>query len=1036
MIARSFIDRPILSSVIAIIIFLTGLISMNLLPVEQFPNILPPQINVQASYAGANAETVANSIAAPIEQQVNTVENIIYMYSNCSSSGDYGLNIFFNIGYNVEQALIDVENKVNNATPQLPDEVQKSGVKVLKQTPAFLQVIALQSPEGRYDEIFLSNYASINIVDDLQRTPGVSSVKIINDRTYAMRIWLDPNLLAKYKLTTNDVANAIRDQNTEYSVGRLGELPTKTPVELTLSLRTTDRLSTPDEFNNIIVKSNPDGSIIYIKDLGYAELGAQSYNVQSKLDGIPSIAIAIYQQFDANALQVAREIQEKMKQISKNFPIGMEYSIPYDTTRFVKASIQEVVKTIFEAAILVSLVVLVFLQNIRITLVPVQAMVISIVGTFAGLLALGLSINTLTLFALVLSIGIVVDDAIVVIENVERNMRLTGQSGKESAYKAMGEVSGPIIAIVLVLCSVFLPVAFLGGISGELYKQFGLTISISVLISGLVALTLSPALSAIIIHKIPEPNRFSKAFNHSFDRLTHHYLRVARSLIVNPLLGGLIFITMCLAALFLFFHVPTGFIPLEDQGRLITVVNMPEGTSLPRTEKTMDEVQQIALKDPAVEHFFDLIGYSFLNQLNVTNQGVGFAILTDWSIRHAKDLRAPAIFRRLSNQYQEIPEGQIFLFNPPSIQGLGSVGGFEFWIENRGNENYSYLEQVTQKMIEKASLRPEIGNLITTIKSDAQQIFIDIDRAKARVLQVPISDIYATLQSLFGSFYVNNFNKFGRVYRVMIMAESEFRKMPSDIEDVYVRSMQGKMIPLSSLVNLKNASGPTIVSRFNAFPAAKINGDAAAGYSSGQAIAAMEEVAKEYLPEDMAYSWASESYQEKQAHGSASKMLIGGLLMIFLILAALYEKWTAPFAILLAVPFGIFGALTSIWLLHRNNDIYFQIGLITVIALSAKNGILIVEFALIKMKEGMSLLDAAIEAGRLRLRAILMTSLTFIFGAIPLIISSGAGANSRISLGIGVIGGMSSATFLAVFFIPLFFFLIMKYFARVKESQI
>lgn len=1021
MLSTFFIERPIFASVIAIVITLVGLVAMTSLPIEQYPNITPPQILVATAYPGASAETVAETVAATLEQQINRSQNLIYMYSQSSASGDLSLSAFFEIGTNIEQAQIDVQNQVNLVFPTLPFDVQRQGISVQKQSPTFLAIIAIQSPSGRYDEIYTSNYASINIVDELQRISGVSDVRIIGARDYSMRLWLKPDRMAQLKLSTSDVIKAIREQNGQYAVGRIGQAPTKEFVELTLPVTAQGRLDNPKDFEKIIIRANPDGSMIRLKDVGRAELGAQNYDVIGEFNGKPTTLIAIYQQYGANALDVVNHVKATMKSLSKNFPAGIEYSIPYDTTKFVKASIKEVVLTIVEAAILVIIIVYVFLQNMRATLIPVQAMLVSIIGTFAGMYLFGLSINTLTLFGMVLAIGIVVDDAIVVIENVERNMRERRLSAKDAAIKAMEEVTGPVIAIVFVLCSVFLPVAFIGGIAGQLYKQFAITIAISVIISGVVALILSPSVSALLLKAQHEPTRFAKWFNAGFDWCTNIYVKGVEWLIVRRFVGFLLFGLLCAAIALLFYIVPSSFVPSEDQGYIISAAILPDGSSIGQTEKVTKKVEAIALADPAVEGQIALSGFSLLEGLNKTSSACYFTILNDWSQRKSPALHANGILRTLAKQYALIPDALILSFNPPSIMGMGTVGGFEFWLQNRGAGNNAFLEASTREFIAKANERPELRNVSTMIDTSSKQIYVDLDREKARSLGVSLADVYQTLQVLLGSYYVDDFNKYGKVYHVMLQAEPEYRKMPEDIGEIYVRSQSGVMIPLESIVTVKNTIGPSLISRFNGFNAAKINGNAAPGYSSGQAMQALEEVAKEVLPEGLAYAWSGESYQEQKLGGSSLTVFIAGIVMVFLVLAALYEKWSLPFSILLAVPFGVFGALLAVWIAGMSNDVYFQIGLVTLIALSAKNAILIVEFAIIKRAEGMSFIEAGIEAARMRFRAILMTSFTFIFGVIPLVLSSGAGAASRQSVGTGVLGGMISATVLAIFFVPLFY---------------
>lgn len=1021
MISNFFIDHPIFASVISIIITFAGFAALMNLPIEQYPNITPPLIQVTTYYPGASAQTISDTIAAPLEQQINGVENMIYMYSQNSSSGNYVLNVYFNIGADAEKAQIDVYNNVSQVLAQLPESVQRQGVVVQKQTPNILLFVALQSPDGRYDDIFVSNYANVNVVTELQLIPGISQVSIIGARIYAMRIWLKPDRMAQLEIATTDVVRAIDEQNSQVPAGMIGGNPNSLPIELTIPVTATGRLSTPEEFENIILRANEDGSIVYLKDIATVELGAANYDIDSKLNGKYMAALAIYQQYGANALQVADNVKAKMKELEKNFPAGIKYSIPYDTTKFVKASIWEVEKTIIEAGVLVILVVLLFLQNLRATLIPMIALVVSIIGAFAGMLILGYSINTLTLFAIVLAIGIVVDDAIVVTENVEHNMRMLNLSAKEAAKKAMGEVSAPVIAIVFVLCAVFIPVAFLGGIAGQLYRQFAITISVSCVISGIVALTLSPALAAILLKNKKEESKFTQKFNRIFEKFGNGYVQVAQMLIIRPILALLLFGLVCATVVFLFLEVPSSFVPNEDQGYLMGIGDLSDGASLRRVDDVTAQVDQMMINDPSVVDTIALNGYGLLDGLNRSNQASYYIVLKDWDERKGKNQSAGSLLMKFFQEFSTIKDAMVLPFNPPAIQGIGTVGGFEFWVQSRGTGSIETLESYAKDIVAKANQHPMLTQVSTNIDANTKQFYLSYDREKSKSMSVPIKDVYQTLQAMVGSLYVNNFNKYGRVYSVYVQAEDVYRSKPHDVGEIYVKSNTGQMVPLKALIDIKESKGPSLISRFNSFNAARINGNAAAGFSSGQAMAAMEEIAREVLPQGMTYSWGGQSYQEAKMSGTGPKVMAAGIFMVFLILAALYEKWSLPFSILMAVPFGILGALIAVWMLGMNNDVYFQIGLITLIALSAKNAILIVEFAVIKHEEGLSFAQAALEAGKSRLRAILMTSLTFILGVVPLLVATGAGAASRHSVGTGVMGGMITATFLAIFFVPFFY---------------
>jgi multidrug efflux pump len=1024
-ISKFFIDRPVFAAVISIVIILAGLAAMKSLPIAQYPQILPPQVSVSASYPGASAQVIAETVAAPLEQQINGVEGMIYQLSNSASSGSMSLSVYFDVGRDPDQATIDVNNRVQAALAKLPEEVRRQGVKVEKKSSDILQVVTLYSPDNSKDPVFISNYALINVIDELKRLPGVGDVSQFGSKNYSMRIWLRPDKLAQYDLTPTDVVNAIREQNSQFAAGSFGQQPLQTPQDFTYTVTTQGRFKDPKEFESVILRSDATGASLRLGDVARIELGAQDYSLVTSLNGQQNAAFGVYLQPGANALDTAESVRAAMERLAQRFPEGITYKIPYDTTKFVQISIDEVVKTFFEALLLVVLVVFVFLQNWRATLIPVLAIPVSLVGTFAGMYALGFSINLLTLFGLVLAIGIVVDDAIVVIENVERVMRTKKLNAREAAIEAMEEVTGPIIAIVLVLCAVFVPVGFLGGLAGEMYKQFAITIAVSVVISGIVALTLSPALCALMLKPDhSEPAAPFRAFNRFFDKLTDAYGAGVAFFLKRSVIGLLLFGGMIAIMAVLFTRVPGSLVPDEDQGYVINAYFLPPAASVNRTDALTHDFTEQLMQHPAVEDVVTFAGFDVLTFGQRTNAGVSFVPLKDWSERTTAELDARNLTHTFMGMGLSEKDGVVMSFNPPPITGMSTTGGFEGYIQDRSGGSVAQLGAKVQAFITAAQKRPELAGVQSTFSANVPQYYIDLDRTKARALGVSISDVFTAMQSTFGSYYVNDFTLYGRTWQVSLQSESEFRRKPEDLSQVYVRASGGDLVPLTSLIKVNRILGPDTYARFNVYPSAKFLGGPAPGYSSGQALAAIQEVADEVLGSDYTVGWVGSAYQELATQGSGSTAFVFGLIMVFLILAAQYERWTLPLAVVTAVPFAVFGAILAVWLRGIQNDVYFQVGLVTLIGLAAKNAILIVEFAVLLRAEGKGIFDSAYEAAKLRFRPIVMTSLAFILGCVPLAISTGAGSASRHSIGTGVIGGMLAATLLATFLIPMFYLLV------------
>ncbi len=1033
MFVNFFIDRPIFAAVISIVITLAGAVCIPLLPVAQFPDITPPTVQVKATYTGANAEVVEQAVTTPIEEQINGAEGMLYMTSTSASDGTSTINVTFEVGYDLDIAAVDVQNRVSMALPQLPEDVRRVGVTTQKQSTDFTMAVSLFSPDDTYDDLFLSNYASINIVDVLKRLPGVGDVSVLGERTYAMRIWLDPNKMTSLGLAAGDVIQAIQDQNIQVAAGKIGEPPSPAGQAFTYSITTLGRLSKPSEFADIIVRVGEDGSLVRIKDVARVELGAENYGWYSNLNGKRSATIAVYQLPGANALNVATRVRETMAHLGERLPEGLSYRISYDTTAFVKESIKEVLITLVEAMLLVFMVVFVFLQNWRATLIPAITIPVSLVGTFGVMKAAGFSINTLSLFGLVLAIGLVVDDAIVVVENASRCIDEKGMEPKEATKEAMREVVGPIIATTLVLMAVFVPVAFMPGISGQLYKQFALTIAFSVTISAINALTLSPALCASLLQpKGGRGNWFFRAFNWVFNGSRALYLKGVRWFIKGWVVVLAGFLALMGVTYYYFRAVPTGFVPPEDQGYFYTTMEGPEGASLERTEKVASEVEKILMSIPGVEDVITIGGFNLVGGTLDSGSASQVVILKPWDQRESPDLHLDSIMGQVRRKTAHISEAFVMAFNPPPIRGLSTTGGFEFELQDMEGGELTDMKAVAQKIIKEGRKYSQLLPMNTTFEVNYPQFYVELDRTKAKVLGIPVSDVFTALQTYLGSIYVNDFNKFGRVYRVYLQAEKGFRSDRADIARLYVRAGEGQMVPLSALVEVEQIRGVQNIKHYNAYRTVSIYGGNAPGFSSGQAITAMEGLAEKQLPEGYGYEWTGVALQEIKSGGMAPFIFGLALVFVFLFLAAQYESWTMPFMVMLAVPLALLGALLAQHWRGINNDVYCQIGLVMLIGLASKNAILIVEFAKDLRERGLSIVDAAMQAARERLRPILMTAFAFILGVVPLVIAEGAGAASRHSLGTAVFGGMIASTFLSLVLVPVLYVLI----ERIRERRV
>ena len=1034
-ISRFLVDRPVFAAVLSILIVVAGLIGLRSLPISEYPEVVPPSIVVRATYPGANPTVISETVATPLEEQINGVEDMLYMSSQATSDGVLTVTVTFKLGTDPDKAQQLVQNRVAQAEPRLPAEVRALGLTTVKSSPDFIMVVNLVSEDDGYDITYLRNYATLNIRDRLARIEGVGQVQVFGAGDYSMRVWLDPQKAAEHGLAASDISNSIQAQNVQAAAGIIGASPSVPQTGLQLNVNAQGRLSTAEEFGNIIVKSGENGEITRLSDVARIELGAADYTLRSLLDGQPAVAIAVLQAPGSNAIEIANTVQETMDELQLAMPEGVKYEIVYDTTKFVRASIEKVVETLLEAVALVVLVVILFLQTWRASIIPLIAVPVSIIGTFAVMYAFGFSINALTLFGLVLAIGIVVDDAIVVVENVERNIE-NGLSPRDATYRAMREVSGPIIAIALVLVAVFVPLAFISGLSGQFYRQFALTIAISTVISAINSLTLSPALAALLLKGHHEPKDrltrvmdalfgwFFRGFNRVFGAASRGYGRTVGGLLSRKSLVMVVYLALVGATYAMFTTVPGGFVPAQDKQYLIGFAQLPDGATLDRTEEVIRKMSDIALEQPGVTHAIAFPGLSINGFTIGSNAGIVFAVLDDFEERKTPELSGGAIAMALNEKYSGIQEAFIAMFPPPPVNGLGQTGGFKLQIEDRAGYGNAALDEATKAVLAKAYQTPELAGIFSSFQINVPQLFADVDRAKAEQLGVAVTDVFETLQIYLGSLYVNDFNAFGRTYSVRVQADAKFRAEADDISELKVRSRSGEMIPLSALLKVEETTGPERTTRYNGFLAADINGGPAPGFSSGQAQEAIEKIVRETVPQGIDFEWTDLTYQEILAGNSSIVVFPLALLLVYLVLAAQYESLTLPISIIMIVPMGVLAALTGVWLTGGDNNIFTQIGLVVLVGLSAKNAILIVEFARELELDGRTPFDAAVEASRLRLRPILMTSMAFIMGVVPLVISTGAGAEMRSAMGVAVFSGMIGVTFFGIFMTPVFYILV------------